>query len=238
VGVLQGFIAPIAGIVSDKINVKIPIVIGLVAFVSSFLMFTHLSFLTEHHTIMLSLYLRGLGMGLVFAPLSSIAISEIPRFEMAQASSLMNTIRQLGGSLGIAILATMLSTRVSYHSQLFGQSIQSNSEVYQETTANINHFIQSTAGSSPAIARQQGQYLLLSNINNQAYIEGVNDDFWLAAIMTSLGIIPIFFFHTKKKLQKKALKKMAKAAGMDGKIQNGELELSMQVVSDTAKTKT
>lgn len=233
VGVLQGFVAPMAGIVSDRINVKIPIIIGLVAFVSSFFMFTQLSFLTEHHTIMLSLYLRGLGMGLVFAPLSSIAISEIPRFEMAQASSLMNTIRQLGGSLGIAILATLLSTRVSYHSQLYGQSIQANSEVYQTTTAHINHFIQSAAGSPPAIARQQGQYLLLSNVNNQAYIEGVNDDFWVAAVITALGIIPIFFFHTKKKLQKKA-----KEVGLDGKIQNEELELSMQLINDTAKTNT
>lgn len=232
VGILQGFVAPMAGILSDKINVKIPIITGLLAFVASFLMFTHLSFLTERHTIMLSLYLRGIGMGLIFAPLSSIAISEIPKYEMAQASSLMNTIRQLGGSLGIAILATLLSTRISYHSQLFGQSIQTDSEMYKSTTAHINHFIQSTAGSSPSIARQQGQYLLLSNINNQAYIEGVNDDFWVAAIITALGIIPIFFFHTKKKQQKKALQKMMKETGSDPP-DNGEVN-----ANDTGKTNT
>ncbi len=204
VGLIQGVVAPMAGIISDKINVKIPIIIGLVAFVLSFLIFTKLSFLTEHDTIMLSLYFRGFGMGLVFAPLSSVAISEIPKYEMAQASSLMNTIRQLGGSLGIAILATMLSSRVSYHSQVYGQSIQSQSEVYQTTTAHLDHYIEYRAGSSPAKARQQSQYLLLSNVNNQAYIEGINDDYWVASVITALGIIPIFFFHTKKK--KKPLK--------------------------------
>jgi len=181
---------------------------------------------------MLSLYLRGIGMGLIFAPLSAIAISEIPKYEMAQASSLLNTIRQLGGSLGIAILATLLSSRISYHSQLFGQSIQASSEVYQSTTAHINHFIQSTAGSSPAIARQQGQYLLLSNINNQAYIEGVNDDFWVAAMITSLGIIPIFFFHTKKKMQNKALQKVADEIGSDPLATEGG------VTNDTGKINT
>ncbi len=199
VGIIQGIAAPLSGIISDKINVKIPIITGLTAFVLSFFMFTKLSFLTEHHVIMLSLYFRGIGMGLLFAPLSSVAISEIPKHEMAQASSLMNTIRQLGGSLGIAILATMLSSRVSFHSQVYGQSIQAQSEVYQNTTEHLNNYIQYNAGSSPSIAARQGQYLLLSNINNQAYIEGINDDFMVASIVTAIGILPVFFFHTKKK---------------------------------------
>ena len=199
VGIIQGILAPLAGIASDKINVKIPMIAGLLAFVSSFFIFTKLSFLTEHNYIMFSLYLRGIGMGLLFAPLSAVAVSEIPRHEMAQASSLLNTIRQLGGSLGIAILATMLSTRVDFHAQTYGQAIQAHSETYQATTAHINNFIEYHAGSSPAVARQQGQVLLLSNINNQAYIEGINDDFMIASVITALGLIPIFFLHTKKK---------------------------------------
>lgn len=199
VGIIQGIVAPLAGIVSDKINVKIPIVAGLLAFVASFFIFTKLSFLTEHSYIMLSLYLRGIGMGLLFAPLSAIAISEIPRHEMAQASSLTNTIRQLGGSLGIAILATMLSSRISFHAQTYGQSIQAHSETYETTMAHVNNYIEYHAGSSPATARQQGQVMLMSSVSNQAYIEGINDDYLIAAIITSLGLIPIFFLHTKKK---------------------------------------
>lgn len=205
VGIIQGIAAPLAGIASDKINVKIPIIAGLVAFIASFLLYTKLSFLTEHNYIMLSLYLRGIGMGLLFAPLSSIAISEISRFEMAQASSLLNTIRQLGGSLGIAILATLLSSRVSFHAETYGQSLQANSEVYQTTTAHLQMYAEQHAGSPPIVAQKQGQYMLLSNVNNQAYIEAVNDDFMIAALITSLGIIPIFFLHTKKK--KESIKK-------------------------------
>ncbi|HKI87665.1 MAG TPA: hypothetical protein VKA38_01475, partial [Draconibacterium sp.] len=150
-------------------------------------------------------YLRGIGMGLLFAPLSSIAIREIPRFKMAQASSLLNTIRQLGGSLGIAILATLLASRIGFHSQTYGQSIQAQSEVYQTTTAHLRMYAEHHAGSAPAVAYKQGQYLLLSNVNKQAYIEGINDDFLIAAIITTMGIIPIFFLHTKKK--KKSIKK-------------------------------
>ena len=203
VGIIQGIVAPISGILSDKINVKIPIILGILLFTASFLIFTRLSFLTEHNYIMLSLYMRGIGMGLLFAPLSSVALMEVARHEMAQASSLMNTIRQLGGSLGIAILATMLSSRISFHAQTYGQSIEAHSEIYQSTMAHVNNYIEHHAGSSPATARQQGQVLLMSNVSNQAYIEGVNDDFMVAAIITSLGLIPIFFLHTKKKNKSK-----------------------------------
>ena len=199
VGIIQGLIAPLAGIASDKINVKIPIVTGLVLFAISFLMFTRLSFMTEHYFIMMSLYLRGVGMGMLFAPLSSVALMEIPRAKMAQASSLINTIRQLGGSLGIAILATLLSSRISYHAETYSQSIQANSEIYKSTSKHLTYYVQEHAGSSPAVARKQGQYLLLSNVNNQAYIEGINDDFLVAAIIIILGIVPIFFLHSRKK---------------------------------------
>ena len=204
VGIIQGFVAPLAGILSDKINVKIPIVLGLSLFIASFLIFTRLSFLTEHSYIMISLYLRGIGMGMLFAPLSTAALVEIPRMEMAQASSLLNTIRQLGGSLGVAILATLLTSRVNFHSQTYGQAIQAQSEAYQGTTAHLDQFLEYRAGSSPADARKQGQYLLMSNVNNQAYIEGVNDDFLIASLITSIGLVPIFFLHSKKK--KNALK--------------------------------
>ena len=65
--------------------------------------------MTEHWYIMLSLYLRGFGMGLMFTPLSAVALLDIPREKMAQASGLINVIRQIGGSLGVAIFATILT---------------------------------------------------------------------------------------------------------------------------------
>lgn len=199
VGIIQGLIAPVAGIVSDKINVKIPIVIGLVLFVISFLIFTQLSFMTEHYFIMISLYLRGVGMGMLFAPLSSVALMEIPRMKMAQASSMINTIRQLGGSLGIAVLATFLTSRINFHTQTYGQAIQANSEVFQTTVKHLTYFAREHVGSSMETALQQGKYMLLHHVTNQAYIEGINDDFLVAAIIIILGIIPIFFLHSQKK---------------------------------------
>jgi len=198
VGIIQGIIAPISGRISDKMNPKIPLFIGVVLFAYSFYLNSNLSWLTELKFIMASLYLRGFAMGLMFTALTTVSLSEIPREKMAQASAITNSIRQLGGSLGVAILATLLTTRVSYHSQVFGGAIKPGSEIYKQTTSRIKDHLQNEAGSSPANATVQSQVLLLSNLNKQAYIQGIDDDFLLAGIITLIGGIPIIFLHTKK----------------------------------------
>ncbi len=198
VGIIQGTIAPISGRISDKLNPKLPLFIGVVLFAFSFWLNSKLSWLTELHFIMLSLYLRGVAMGLMFTALTTVSLSEIPREKMAQASAITNSIRQLGGSLGVALLATLLTTRVNFHAQVFGGAVKPGSEIYKQTTAKIKYYLQDEAGSSPAISTMQSQALLLSNLSKQAYIQGIDDDFLLAGIITLIGGIPIIFLHTKK----------------------------------------
>ena len=52
VGIIQGFISPVAGAFSDKVNAKIPLFTGIVLLITSFILNSNLSFLTEHHYIM------------------------------------------------------------------------------------------------------------------------------------------------------------------------------------------
>jgi DHA2 family multidrug resistance protein len=198
VGIIQGIVAPVSGRISDKISPKLPGFIGVVLMALSFFLNSRLSYMTELKYIMLSLYIRGFAMGLMFTALSTVSLLDIPREKMAQASGITNSIRQLGGSLGVAILATLLTSRVNYHTQVFGSTIKTKSEVYQNTNNNIRFYLQHQAGSSPANSARQSQVLLLSNLNKQAYIQGINDDFLLAGIITLVGGIPIFFLHSKK----------------------------------------
>jgi MFS transporter, DHA2 family, multidrug resistance protein len=198
VGIIQGIMAPITGKISDKTNPKIPLIIGVLLFSLSFYLNSQLSWLTEHSFIMLTLYLRGFAMGLMFTALTTVSMYEIPREKMAQASAITNSIRQLGGSLGVAILATLLTTRVTYHSQVFSESIKPGQEAYQQTIGRMRHHIVYEAGAAPSNAQRIGQTLLLSNMGKQAYIEGINDDFLIAGLITFTGIIPIFFLHSKK----------------------------------------
>ena len=202
VGIIQGAMSPIAGRAADKINPKIPILLGVLLFALSFYLNTFFSYQTEHWYIMLTLYIRGFAMGIMFTPLSAISLLEIPREKMGQASGLFNVIRQIGGSLGVAILATLLTSRVSFHTQTFGSSMDRNSPIYQEVSTNITNHISYSSGSSPAIAIKQSQSVIVSNLSKQAFIEGVNDDFLFAAVMTLFGVVPVLLLHTKKKKMK------------------------------------
>lgn len=199
VGIIQGTMAPISGLVGDKIHPKIPIVLGILLLGFSFYLNTSFSFLTEHKYVMSILYIRGFPMGILFAPLSSISLSEISRKNMAQASGLFNIIRQLGGSFGVAILATILTARVNFHTQLYGQSIVQNSPEYKNVVMNLtNHIVQST-GNSLSNATTQSAGIIASQVNKEAFIQSIDDDFLVASIITVLGVIPVLLLHARKK---------------------------------------
>ena len=197
VGIIQGAIAPMAGFLSDRINPKVIVITGLSLLVMSFLMNTNLSFLTEHSYVMTSLYIRGFGMGMIFTPLNSLSFMTIAKEKMAQASGISNTIRQIGGSLGVAVLTTLLTNRINFHSQIYGAGMDSNSEAFKHAVRELAFHIQHFAGSSYSIAMRQGRSELFSNISSQAFISGVNDDFLLASCITLLGFIPVFLMRSK-----------------------------------------
>ncbi|MDR3705463.1 MAG: DHA2 family efflux MFS transporter permease subunit [Paludibacteraceae bacterium] len=201
VGIIQGFMSPITGILSTKINPKSPMILGILLLAFSFYLNSNLSFLTEHHFIMTSLYIRGFAMGIIFTPLSTLSLLTLPREKMAQASAITNTIRQIGGSIGVAVFTTMLTARVNFHSQIFGNAIQSGTQDFRNVIANMTYQIQAHAGGSIATAMKQGQSLLISNISKQAYIQGIDDDFLIAALITILALIPTLILQSKKKTE-------------------------------------
>ena len=199
VGIIQGFMSPVAGKISDKFSPKAPMILGVILLGISFMLNSQLSYLSERSFIMTSLYLRGFAMGIIFTPLSTLSLLTMPREKMAQASGISNTVRQLGGSLGVAIFTTMLTTRINFHSQMFGSAIQASSQEFKNVAANLTYFAQQHVGSNVATAVQQSKYIILSHVTKQAYIAGINDDFWIAAIITFLGLIPVIIMKTKNK---------------------------------------
>jgi DHA2 family multidrug resistance protein len=202
VGIIQGSVSPIAGWVGDKTNAKIPILLGISLLALSFFINSKLSFLTERDYVMMSLYIRGFAMGIMFTPLSSVALLEIPREKMAQASGMFNIIRQLGGSYGVAIFATLLTVRVNFHQQIYSQSVEINSPTYKNVTREMTYYLEHQAGSTLANAKVLEQSALMGQISKEAYIESIDDDFLVAGIITLVGIIPVILLRTKRKNKK------------------------------------
>jgi DHA2 family multidrug resistance protein len=162
-------------------------------------LFSFLSLHTTHDQIMLPLILRGLGMGLVFTPISTVALYDIPKPQLAQASGLFNTIRQVGGSFGIAALGTLLTQRVKFHLQIYGEQLNQNSPVFSDVTNHLREFAMHAVGSENMTATVQAKMLLLKNLTDQAFVQGVSDDFLIGAILTFILIIPMILLKTSKK---------------------------------------
>jgi len=199
VGIIQGAVSPIIGKIADKTNAKIPILMGVVLLAFSFYLNSNMTFLTEHYSVMVTLYLRGFAMGIMFTPLSTISLLEVPREKMAQASGIINVIRQLGGSFGVAILATLLITRVGYHTEMYGESVNPRAETYQAVSSKIKQQLIHNSGSVPASAARQSQAMIVGQLNKESYIQAIDDDFLVAALFTLLGGIPVLFLRVKKK---------------------------------------
>lgn len=118
VGLLQGSLAPLMGWVSKYTGNKILIISGLVIMTTYFMMSYYFDATTPHWYIMLTLYLRGVSIGLCFTPLNTIAVSEIPKEYLSDASGITNTVKQVSGSAGIALFTSLLLSRVATHSSL------------------------------------------------------------------------------------------------------------------------
>jgi MFS transporter, DHA2 family, multidrug resistance protein len=198
VGITQGLVAPLAGWYSDRFSPKLPAILGMLLMAFTFYQFSTLSLYSEKHEIMFPLILRGIGMGVLFAPLMAMAISEISHQKMAQASGLLNVIRQIGGSFGVAAFGTILTRRTIYHAATFGQQVNAYSDTFKETVTKLQSWAVHATGSTfgAAVAKAKAQIGLF--VANQAFIQAVDDVFLLAGAIVLIGVVPLFMIRTHK----------------------------------------
>ncbi len=108
-------VAPIAGILSDRIGARPLMATGLALQAVAIAWLAAVSGVdTAYTTLVPGLALGGFGMGMVFAPSANAVLNSVRPQEVGQASGATNTIRELGGVMGIAVLATVFSSAGGY----------------------------------------------------------------------------------------------------------------------------
>jgi DHA2 family multidrug resistance protein len=200
VGILQGTMAPIAGFLSDRVDARIPAAAGIVLLGLSMYLNYFLSLFSMHSQIMLPLYLRGFAMGMMWTPLSVLALTNVPRHKMAQASGLFNVIRQVGGSFGIALFASLLTQRVIFHGANYGNGVCEYSPAFKNAMYNLEYFSQHAVGGSMYQCTVRGKALIINHVMQQAFVSAVNDDFLIAGAISIVCLVPIFFLRRRKHL--------------------------------------
>jgi DHA2 family multidrug resistance protein len=203
VGAVQIIIAPIAGWISDKFSAKIPAMLGMALLGVSILSYYNLSLQSSYSDLEIPLLIRGVGIGMIFGPLSLLALVNIKPDKMAQASGLLNVIRQIGGSFGIAFFGTILTQRTIFHTAIYGQSVDTASPQFQKTVLQLVGHSMRTAGSNIGTATQQAETLIASNVSSQAFVQAADDVFLIAAVIVLFAVIPILFTKNPVKRNKK-----------------------------------
>jgi EmrB/QacA subfamily drug resistance transporter len=110
------FVAPVSGRLSDRIGARWILITGLtLVTVGIILMTSQVSTTTNWRTLLPGLLVTGTGMGMTFAPMTAAAMSQVPPRISGSASGILNTSRNVGQLLGIAVLGSVLQSRLGLH---------------------------------------------------------------------------------------------------------------------------
>jgi DHA2 family multidrug resistance protein len=191
-GLVMGVVAPLSGRLSDRFGAKPFVVMGLGLLALSLYLNSHLSLETSRESVYGWLALRGVGMGMMFSPMTNYALGVVPRRKAGQASGLLNVIRQLGGSFGIALFGTLLLRRQLFHTIRYSEAITAQNQQALGLLQNIQaHF--TSLNDSAAVASHKALVVLGMLVQEQGAVTGFADCFLLSMWITLLGIIPALF---------------------------------------------
>jgi MFS family permease len=161
--------APLAGVLSSRIGAKWIVTLGMLCeAISLFWISRVLYYDLETSSLILPLMVYGVGIGLAIAQLANIVLSDIPMDKAGVASGATNTMRQLGGSLGIAIIGAVL----------FGTFADAATPLIQQTTA-FSDFVDRVSANTTIsdAARTFGtQFANFEETAKQGIIEGLRNN--------------------------------------------------------------
>jgi DHA2 family multidrug resistance protein len=99
---------PVVGRLYNRVHPAVMIGIGVVLFGAGSYEFSHMTLESSEFNIMLPMIITGCGFAFLFIPLATVALEHIPRARLADAAGLNSFVRQIGGSIGLTIFATLL----------------------------------------------------------------------------------------------------------------------------------
>ena len=136
---------------------------------------------------------RAIGQALVLTPISAITTAGIAAGEAGAASGLSNMLRNLGGAVGTSALATILTKREQFHSNIIGQSVTLARDEVRERLAELTNYFLAHGVSDQALAQHKAIIALGGIVKRQALIIGFADTFALIGVVLALAAIAILF---------------------------------------------
>jgi MFS transporter, DHA2 family, multidrug resistance protein len=182
-------------------NPKTLILVGLVSIECCLFLFTHLSPLSSEKEVLTALYVRGFAMAFLFVPINSSILSQFGGAELGQVSGLLNLFRQIGGSIGVAMVATMLTT-FSHQNYLDMAAkvslLNSNTQTayYSSQQGMAGKNVGQLGISTPTSAAEK---TLSYRLQAQVFMLSFNQLIWTIMMIFSISFIPWYLIRLRKK---------------------------------------
>jgi MFS transporter, DHA2 family, multidrug resistance protein len=192
-GLPQLVIIPLVPLLMRRVDARLITICGFVVFALSCFMNAHMSPDYSGDQLWFPNIVRAAGQAVILTPLSAIAMTGIAKQDSAAASGLFNMTRNLGGAFGTALLATLVTKREQFHSNVIGSAVNLFRNSVRERLAELTSYFL-THGVSDVAAAQHKAIIALGNIvRKQALIMGYADTFAALALLLVLAATSLLF---------------------------------------------
>ena len=196
-GVVIMFFMPVVGFLLQKVQPRLLIALGLFITGASIVHMTEFTLGVDFRTVVMARIYQSIGMAFMFVPISTIAYAYIPPGRNNAASALINLARNIGGSFGIAFVATLLARRAQFHQSMLVSHLDAGNPQVQSSIQGMTQlFGRLQAGSYDATRQAYG--LLMGQVERQASMLSFIDTFQVLG-WTFLAMLPFVFLLRRVK---------------------------------------
>ncbi|GLQ46491.1 MFS transporter [Dyella lipolytica] len=189
-GIFAVILAPVMGKVMMKTDARILATLAFVGFAAVFFMRSVYTTDIDQYTLILPTLLQGIPTALFFVPLTAIILSGLTPDKIPSAAGLSNFVRVFAGAVGTSLLATGWNDRTILHHARLTEQANSYNPIFTDSIAQTQSALQ--IGASRALA------FIENGLDAQAAMLGLNDIFWLSAVIFVVIIPLIWMTHPSK----------------------------------------
>jgi EmrB/QacA subfamily drug resistance transporter len=185
--IMIGIVAPVAGRLTDRFGARWILVTGLTLMTGGIVFITdRITPATTWQSLLPALVITGIGMGMTFSPMTAAAMAEVPPRIAGSASGILNTMRNVGQVLGIAVLGSVLQGRLALHAGDHLNGLELDPTV-QARLVDLLRNIDFAAIPTAVPVDRQSLLPQLYAAGQLAFVEGLHDTFYVGALACLLA---------------------------------------------------
>jgi DHA2 family multidrug resistance protein len=191
----SAFTMAVVGKNAHRLDARVTVVAGSLLFLLSMYQLSSLTFDAGARDMFWPLIWRGVGLGLIFVPLTNATMADLPDKELAQGTGMFNLTRQLGGSMGIAIMATLLTRFTTAQKASLTENVVAGAPATQARLDMLTHGLMSK-GMTALSAHRQALAILDRQIGVQASVLAFSKIYLLSGILLVAALPLMLLFKT------------------------------------------